>query len=319
MNTVKPPAPWVLLVAPLVGASLVFAETVNRIIAVVNDDVITEADVDDHLNSLLEQQDAGTNPNPGDLRQAVLRRLIEQRLILQEAKREGIEVNTDEIAERLEEMKKRFDSEEAFQQELAASGLSKESLKEQIRDQLMMQRVIDKKVRSAIVVSPQEIAKELDTHPELAKSGDRVRASHLLVRVNEKRSEAHARALIEQINRELAQGADFSQLAKRYSEDSHAAEGGMMGWVAQGELMPELDAALFSLKAGERSGPIQTRLGFHLVRAEERRTASVLSLMEANHTIYQQLYQKKFQDAFQRWLADLMQRAYMRMLPPDGS
>ena len=87
-----------------------------------------------------------------------------------------------------------------------------------------------------------------------------------------------------------------------------------MGWVAQGELMPELDAALFSLKPGEYSRPIQTHLGFHLVKVEERRTAESLSVAEANRSVYQRLYQQKFQDAFGRWLAQLKRRAYIEIV-----
>ena len=291
------------------------AGTINRIVAVVNDEAITAADVEEHLNTLLDQQQAApANADPEQMRQAILRRLIEQRLILQEARRSGIVVNMDEIAKRLDELRSQFDSDEGFQQSLEAAHLSRERLKEQLRDQLMVQRVIDTDVRSTILVSPQDVARELGAHPELARSGDRVRASHILIRVNESRPEAKAQALSEDIHRQLTGGADFAALAKRYSEDPHRDEGGAMGWVAQGELMPELDSALFGLQVGELSVPIRTRLGFHLLKIEERRTASSLSLMEANHAVYQQLYQKKFQEVFNRWLNGLMQRAYIQIL-----
>jgi len=168
-------------------------------------------------------------------------------------------------------------------------------------------------------VSPQEVAREIGVHPELAKPGDRARVSHILVRVSETRSAEQARALVEQLHGRLTSGAAFADLARRHSEDSHAEAGGAMGWVAQGELLPELDAVLFSLPIGEVSGPIQTRLGFHLVTVEERRAASSLSVTEANHAVYQQLYQKKFQQAFSRWLDGLLRRAYIEIVTPQGS
>ncbi len=86
-----------------------------------------------------------------------------------------------------------------------------------------------------------------------------------------------------------------------------------MGWVAQGELLPELDTALFGLTVGDTSAPIQTRLGFHLVKVEERRPASSLSLTEANRSVYQQLYQQKFQVAFAQWLGELKKKAYIEI------
>ena len=233
--------------------------------------------------------------------------------MLQEAKRAGISVTLGEVTDRLDAIRSRFDSDEAFRESLATSGLTEAQFKEKLRDQLLIQRIIDAKVRSAIMVSPQEVARELSARPDLAKPGDRVRASHILVRVNDARSEEKARALTEGIHRELVQGADFSTLAKRYSEDPYRNEGGMMGWVAQGELLPELDAALFSLTVGELSSPIQTRLGFHLVKVEERRLASSLSLTEANRAVQERLFQQKFQDHFGHWLAELKRRAYIEI------
>ncbi len=293
-----------------------WAATVNRILVVVNEDIITEADVTSHVTALLEDQHgpAPDEASSSEMHQAILHRLIEQRLMLQEARRSGTTISSDDVLRRLGEVRKRFVSEEEFQHSLAESGLSEEQLKEQIRDQLTIQAIIDAKVRSTINVSPQEVAQELERHPELAKPGDRVRASHILIRVNESRSEEQARALIADLHRQLTSGAPFSALAKRDSEDPHAEDGGQMGWVAQGELLPELDAALFRLKPGELSAPIQTRLGFHLVKVEERRTATDLSITEANRSIYQRLYQQKFEQAFDRWLNELKRRAYIEIV-----
>ena len=317
-------APSHQVVTMAFGALLVFgvsargeAETANRIVAVVNDEVITEADVTSRVSELLDAQppNAPETPDAAGVHQAILRHLIEQRLILQEAKRLNIAVGAEAIDNRLEKIREKFESDEALTEALTRSDLTKEGLKEQIRQQLMVDRLIDTKVRSTISVSPQEVAKELESHPEVVKTGDRVRASHLLIRVTEARPEEKARALIDDLHRRLSGGADFAQLAKQYSEDPHAESGGSMGWVAQGELLPELDQTLFALEPGQLSNPIQTRLGFHLVRVDERRTATSLSLLEANTAVYQQLYERKFKEAFQRWLAELLRKAYIEIVP----
>ena len=294
----------------------VAAETTNGIAAIVNDDIITDADVASSINALQEDEPAEIpqGVKPAEMRLAVLRHLIEQRLILQEAKREGIVVTSEEVMERIDTLRRRFDSEDAFTQSMEAAHLTRELLKEKLREQLLVQHLIDAKVRSAIVVSPQEVAQAAASHPELAKPGERVRAAHLLVRVNAQRAEAAARERIEEIRRQLEAGADFSVLAKRYSEDPHAEDGGEMGWVAQGELMPGLDGALTSLAPGAYSQPIRTRLGFHLIKVEERRSVDTLSMMEANHAIYQQKFQQKYQEAFTRWLTQLKRRAYIDIL-----
>ena len=298
-------------------SSAVEASTANRIVAVVNDEVITQADVEGRVTALLEDRERlpTGQEDPAQVREAVLTRLVEQRLMLQEAKRSGISISSDEVLKRLEEIRGRFDSEEAFQRMLSASGLSKEQLKEQLRDQLMVQRLLDRMVRATIVVSPYEISKAVAEHPELAKTGDRVRVSHLLVRVGDTRSEEQARALIETIHQRVVGGEEFAALATRYSDDPQKEQGGQMGWVAPGELLPELDDAMQRLSVGECSAPIQTKLGFHLIKVEERRTSSSLSVMEANHAVAQRLYQQKFQAQFARWLDELKRRAYIQLTP----
>lgn len=304
----------------LTGALLCFcgaaqAAIVNRVLAIVNDEVVTEADVASHVSALLESED----PPPPDvdvveMHEVVLRRLIEQRLMLQEAKRAGLTVDSEHIVKRLDELRGRFESEEQFRQSLAETALSEELLKEKVREQLLVQQLVDTRVRSKISVSPQEVAQELARHPELARPGDRVRASHILIRVTASRSEDAARALMAEVVQRLANGESFPDLARRYSEDPNRDAGGAMDWVGQGELLPELDAVLFRLSVGEVSAPIQSRLGFHLLRMEERRAASSLSATEANRTITQQLYQAKFQEVFARWLDDLKRDAYIEIL-----
>ena len=295
------------------------ANTVNRIAAFVNDEVITEADVESHVSSLLEQpEELPKDLTPEQVRQAVLQRLIQQRLMLQEAKKLGIPVTMDEIARRFEEVRERAGSEEEFQRVLAESHLTREQLKEQMRDQMLIQRLIDLKVRSLISVSPHEVSEVVSAHPELSKPGDRIRALHILIRVNESRSADKAQALIGDLRRSLDRGADFMKLAQRYSEDPHRDEGGDLGWVAQGELLPELDAALFSLQPGECSAPIQTQLGFHLLEAVERKTSESLSVTEANHAVYERIYQQKFQEIFTRWMQDLTHHAYIDVPLPES-
>lgn len=308
-----------LLAACLTGGPWAMGETVNRIVAIVNDEVITEADVATQVSSILDEQQLSdpTEAESLEMHMMVLRNLIEQRLILQEAKKLEVAVGTDDVNKRLEIMRSRAGSEEQFQRRLAESSLTEEKLRGKIREQLIVQRIVDSKVRSTITVTPLEVSQALGAHPEQAQSGERVRALHLLVRVTEDRPEAKARALIDDLHRKLVNGADFSELASRYSEDPSAADGGRMDWVASGELLPELDKALFRLTVGSISEPIQTRLGFHLLKVEERRAAAELPVTEANRTVTLQLYQQKFEEAMKRWLGELKSRAYIEI--PRGT
>ena len=113
--------------------------------------------------------------------------------------------------------------------------------------------------------------------------------------------------------------ANFPDVAKRYSEDQFRDEAGNMGWVASGEMLPELDAALASLAVGQLSEPIQSRLGFHLVRVEERKPADSLSITDANYSVYQQIYQEKFKKKFTGWMGELRKKAYIELPDSSGS
>jgi len=291
----------------------VAAETVNRIVAIVNDDVITTADVVAQVSSFLaESQHAPESEEESvKIHAAVLGQLIEQRLILQEAKKIGTTVTSAEVEARLKEIRSRFPSEDEFQASLAKAQLSVEKLKEHLRDQLIVQHAVDAKVRAKIFISPQDIADAVRAHPEMAKASERVRASHILVRVTDERPEEKAQERIHAVHRQLVQGADFAQLAKQYSDASNAAEGGSMGWMARGDLLPELDEALFGLPIASYSAPIRSKLGFHIVRVDERSAAHDSNPEETNRAVFQRLYDQKFHDALGQWLTELKRHAYI--------
>ncbi len=289
--------------------------TVNRIVAVVNDEIITQADVSSYADALMDDQSPSLETRSADphTRQIVLARLIEQRLMVQAAKRAGLTIASSEVQRQVDTLQSQFESAEAFWQSLAATGRTLEQVRERIREQLLVKQVVAAQVRAKVLVSPQEVARELTAHPDEAKPGDRLLIRHLLIRVNDERPESAAQELINRLHDQLAQGAEFGDVATQYSEDQYREQGGRMGWVAQGELLPELDQILGSLRSGQLSAPVRTRLGYHLVKVEDRRAAADLSLVEANRAIYQQLYQEKFQAEFVRWMTDLKRQAYIEV------
>jgi len=290
------------------------AETANRIAAIVNDELITEADVTVHVNAFSDEQSAmSETPSAVDMKQAVLAQLIDQRLILQEARRMELVVSTEDVLDRLAEMRERFASELQFRQFLQATALTVETLKERLRDQLLVQRAIDAAVRSKISVSPQEIAAAVEQSPELSGSGERLELFHILLRVDESRTAEEARAQITDLHEALTGGADFAEQAKQHSDGPYAPTGGAMGWVTAGSLMPELDAAVQQMAEGDVSRPIQTRLGFHLVKVGRRQSAPEMDRTDAHRIAGQTVYQKKYEQRLREWLAELRDRAYIEL------
>ena len=303
---------WIVAALAVLAAAAPARADAVRIAAIVNDAVITDADVAAGMDEVRAEFEPGRDD--ALVRRAALQQLIQRRLILQEAARSGVTVSAAALDGRLDELRARFPSEDAFQQSLKDSGMTVERLKEQLREQLLAQQMIDRAVRAEITVSPQEIAQQAAAHPEEAPSGDRVHALHILIRVGDEHAAGEAKKLIQDIARKAQEGADFSQLSRRYSEDAHRDAGGDMGWVAKGELMPELDSALFALSPGAVSPPIQTRLGYHLVKVLDRRTSASLSAKDAYQAVFQRIYQEKFERAFQQWITQLGRKAYIEIL-----
>jgi parvulin-like peptidyl-prolyl isomerase len=292
------------------------AETANRIVAIVNDEVITELDVRADMNVLLQRQDVAPadEAEAEELQQAVLQRLIEERLIIQEAKRLALSVGAEDVMQRLRMIQERLGSPKAYEQMLQDAGLNEEQLKQKLREQLLAQQAIDQEVRSKVWVSPTEIAKASSSSAAAVNPGTEALASHLLIRVTAQRSAEQALALAAKLREQLVGGADFAELARRHSEDPHAEAGGSLGWVRQGHMLPELDEALFRLNPGEVSAPIQTSLGFHLLKVIERRSLSERDAAEAQRRLEQRLFQEKFAEALHRWLGELKQRAYIQIV-----
>lgn len=288
------------------------AQVLNRIVAVVNDEILTEADVESRMSVFVDGvPESAKGLSVEQMRGAVLVRMIEERLMHQEAKRLGVTVDAEEVAAQLEEMRRSIGSEEKMRQVLADVGLSKEGLKQQLREQLMVKKIIGGMVRANIVITPHEVAKELRVHPEARENEQLVEVHHLLVRVNGERTEQEARKKIEEIHQALLEDADFDELARQYSEDPNAAEGGAMGWVGPGILLPELDAVIFNLDEGNTSMPVRTALGFHLVKVGGRRTVSSVSANEQKRLIERRLYDEKFDHEFRTWIDGLKKDAYI--------
>ncbi|MBI3320271.1 MAG: peptidylprolyl isomerase [Candidatus Omnitrophica bacterium] len=282
--------------------------------ALVNDDVITDSDLQAYLKALPREGDAEAprEVSPA-MRKTILQRMIEERLMLQDAKRVGVTVGTDEVAERLQMLLAHLETKEAYEQMLREADLSEEQLKSKLREQLLIQKVIDRAVRSKIVVSPSELAQLVGSSHNVSKPGEEVHLHHLLIRTTEQRSLEEAQALVTQLREQLLNGADFEAIAKDHSEDPYAQEGGAMGWVRLGELLPELSEAIGRLEPGQLSDPIHTRLGWHLIKIDQRRMVDA-ERGDARERPEQQLYQQKFSQTFSLWLNELRQRAYIQIV-----
>lgn len=287
----------------------------DRVVAVVNNDVITLNELHDGLAFYLYETKETVKPGEEEaLKRRLLNRMIDSRLQFQEASREQITVEEAEVSESLAEVMKRVGAktQEEFEQVVKAQGLTLEGLKKRVREQVMVQKVIRRKVQLRISVTEQEIEKYFLENREKLETGLSYHARHILLAPAPPGNEAAwdaARARAEEVWSKVRAGETFPELAKRYSEDSSAKEGGDLGVLKQGELAADLEGQILRLRAGEASAPYRSRLGFHIFKLEWKEALAGDALTQAKQQIREILFRQKYAARLEAWLAEIRKRA----------
>ncbi|KRT73380.1 MAG: PpiC-type peptidylprolyl cis-trans isomerase, peptidyl-prolyl cis-trans isomerase SurA [Candidatus Rokubacteria bacterium CSP1-6] len=290
-------------------------DVLDRVIAVVNNDVITLSELQDSLAFYLSGTREAVKPGEEEaLKQRLLNRMIENRLQLQEASREQLTVEDAEVDEQLAEVRKQVNArtQEEFEQIVKAQGVTLEGIRKRARDQVLIQKVIRRKVAFRITVTEHEIEQYLVENREKLETGLSYHARHILFAATPPGSEAAldaARGRAEEVWAKVRAGEDFVELAKRHSEDSTAKDGGDLGVLKQGELAPEVERQILRLRPGEASAPFRSPLGFHIFKLEWKEGLAGETLAQAKQQIRDILIRQKYATRLEAWLAEIRKRA----------
>ncbi len=261
----------------------------DQVAGYVGDDVILESTVQENMSLLTNDPVARQMfEHPDELRDFVLDELISQKLILIEAESESIAIADEEVKtivdQRIKEIKERYPSEADFLKDLEENNITFEELKkyneENLKAQLIVQRLIEKKIAEKIMVSPIAVRKFYEENKDsIAIRPGRVKLSHILLSIKPSEAElknGFDRAL--DVYKLIYTGGDFSVMAQEFSEDANSKfKGGMLGKIKRGETIEEFENALFKLKPGVVSQPFPTRLGYHIVEVLDRGSDWVLA------------------------------------------
>jgi peptidyl-prolyl cis-trans isomerase SurA len=312
---------------------------VEEIIARVNNSIITHADLRrsrEQLQTELRQESAN-NPTPVDEKERekdLLRDLIDQQLLLQKGDELGINVDTD-VVKRLDELRKQMnvDSMEDMEKAAQAQGISFEDFKQNLKNNLITQRVISQEVGGHINVSQEEIQHFYEQHKAEMERPEQVRLSEILISTQTKppvKTEEGKAALPEapspevvekakakaaQVYEKLKQDGKFDELAKQYSDGPTAAAGGDLEYFKRGTLSKQLEGTVFGMKAGDYTEPIRTNQGFVILKVTEHQSAGVPPLKEVENSIQEQIYLQKMQPALREYLTKLREDAYVDIKP----
>ena len=293
------------------------ASVTDRVIAVVNNDAITLAELQEAIAVYRHENQQAPEPTD-ELVQQFLRRMIESRLQLQEAERDKIVVDEPEVEEELAERIKKVNvkSREEFERLIKAQGLTLEALKKRMRDGIKVSRLIRRKVTARVSVTDAEIAKYLEANRQKLETGLSYHARHILLVPEGADTEAGweaARIKAELLRTQLRQGADFVELARQHSRDASAKDGGDLGTLKRGELAQDVETQILALQPGEISKPYRSQLGYHVFRLESKEGLEGEALVRAQAQIREILFREKYEVRLDAWLKELKQRAIIEV------
>lgn len=287
-------------------------QTVDRIVAVVNSEVILLSELHEHAAQLGAPGDDDKALRP------VLDKMIDDALVLQQADELKLTVEPAEIDKAIDEVRKNNHLEaEQFRQALVEQGFTEETFRRDMRKQILRLKVLNTAVRSRTNVSDEDVKAYYERMVRQSGGHREAHVRHILVAVSEKASAQ----VVEERRRQAAallakvrDGADFAELAKRASDDQVTRDdGGDLGWLREGDELPQaLSEVIFSMdKPGEARGPVRTERGFEVVQLVERREGDVRPFEEAKEQLRQQLYGEQLEKQTQMWIEELRKRAHI--------
>ena len=292
------------------------AKVVNKTVATVDGEVILMSEYERRAKPVIEEYEKVlTGPDKEikikELKEKILEQMIDEKILIHEAKRKKTRVNKKEIQDGIEEIRKRFGTEEEYNQELARQGLSEEKFREQVKEQLMVIKLIDQEVK-AKVVSPtdSEIEDFYKQNEAEMVEPEQVRARHILIKVDENTDKKKALKRIRDILKEVKKGkTSFAELAKKYSEGPTAPRGGDLGFFIRGQMVRKFEEAAFALKVGEISNVVETEYGYHIIQCIEKKASEKKSLEEIREYLRNFIFQKRMEERYEKWLRTLRDKA----------
>jgi len=336
-----------LLLVVLFGVPFLLAQTqtnandtvVEEIIARVNNSIITRADLRKARQELYAEAQQQSNTAQAEQQakeheKDLLRDLIDQQLLLNKAQELGITADT-ELVKKLDELRKQMhaDSMEDMEKAAESQGISFEDFKQNLKNNILTQRVIGQEVGGHINVSNAEIQQYYDQHKSELDRPEQVRLSEILIStqssnaVKNNKGEnalpdtpspevvAQAKAKADQVYEMLKKGGNFEDLAKKYSNGPTSSIGGDLEYFKRGTLSKDLETKVFSMDTGQYTEPVRTNQGFVILKVTEHQKPGIPPLKDVENQIQEQIYVTKMQPALRDYLTKLREDAYIDIKP----
>lgn len=316
----------VLLVVALPGFLHASGTVVEQIVARVNNDIITLSEYQKAESSLHQEatqdcqgcSEEKINDMVTDEKKNLLRDMIDQSLMVQRAKDMNINVDTD-VIKQLDEIRQQnnLPSMDALQKAVESQGVNWEDYKQQFRDRLLTQKVVQQEVGPTVKIGGDEVKKYYEAHQSQFVKPEEVDLSEIFMSTENKTPQeaAAVKAKAEALEKRVKAGDDFGALAKRFSEDSAASVGGEVGEFQRGTMAPDVEKEVFSLKKGDSTDLMQVHNGFEIYHVNQRFEAGLQPLTKVEDEIENGLYQTRIQAAMQKYYTQLRHDSYIITAP----
>lgn len=299
-----------------------FSEAVvERVVAVVNQDIITLSEVEKMVGHLKEEIEAENRlqrrERMNELSRKALDRLIEEKLIDQEVKRSGVKVTGKEVDATIEEIKRRNGAtQEDLEKALAKDGLTLEAFKKEVEKKLLRTKLVN----WAVKVEPK--AGEKEWRDFYQKNIDRYRIEvsyrpgHILFMVPKEAKPEEVREIRGKCQKVLGRikaGEDFGEMAVLYSEDTSSKDRGDLGYFKRGDLLPAIEKEALRLKIGEVGGIVRTEFGFHIIKLLDQRGGESPPFEEVREKVKADYFEKEFEKALNQFIGTLKEKSIIEI------
>lgn len=320
-----------LVVTALTSAGAVVAQTtapqtaapVNPLVMKVNGDPVHAAEISlmmQNIQGYLASQ--GQQVTQEQIFQVASQRIVEQKLLAQEAERFGLKPDESKVSEMMQLTEQQAGGRAALETMMLEAGTDISALEEIFREMELGRVFIEQQIRPTITVTDEEVVAFYNENPQYFETGEQVSARHILFTVGENadpETDAAAKAKADAAHQRAVAGEDFAELAKELSEGPSGPNGGDLGFFEKERMEPAVSEAAFALEPGEISPVVKSQFGYHVIKVEDRRGAGTISLEEADERIRQTLVNQKAGETTAALIQTLSEKANLEFYDENGN
>lgn len=312
----------VISVFSIIMAVSSHAEMVDRIVAIINHEIITLSELNNSLETYMKRVGQSSEVTDREdvkkrLRTLILDSLIDQKLIIQEAQKLGIAATDDDVDQAIKDMlSKKKITMKTMAENIASQGGTIEDYREEIKQHLTKRNLIGREIRKNVTITQEEIGNYYRKHRNDYEGKEAVRIRQILIIVPKDcdvETKEKKRSSAEETLKRLRNGEPFSLLAAEVSQGPAAQTGGDLGYIEKGLILPEVDTVAFSLKKGEISGIIETSVGYHIIQFVDKRGAGIKPPESVREEIIEKLGSQKVEEKFQEWLEEQRKKSLIEI------